>query len=129
MSHEVENDSGRFWLDDDGVLRCVAKPIEQTTEHALEAMRIFTELAGGAKHPAVIDSSRVKGLSREARTLYSGPRAAEIWTACALVVSYSTVATTLGNFVIAVSRPAFPTRMFDSLDDALPWARAHLKKD
>ena len=128
MSTEVENDIARFWIDDDGVIRCVVKPVDQTTEQALDAMRIFTELGADKKRPAVIDTSQVRGLGREARAVYSGEKAAQIWTACALVVSSSVVARTLGNFVMAVSRPAFPTRMFDSLEDALAWARTYLEK-
>jgi hypothetical protein len=128
MAAEAENDCARFWLED-GMVRCVVKPVAQTTEQALDCMRLFTQVAGDKKRPAVIDTSRVKGLSREARAIYSGPEAAKIWTACALVVSHSAVARMLGNFVIAVGRPAFPTRIFDSLDEALAWAREHIEAD
>ena len=125
---EAETESARFWLDDDGVMRAVAKPVNQTTEQAAENLRVFTELAGGTRRPVVIDTSQVKGLSREARAIYSGPQAARIWTACARVVASSVIARTLGNFIMAVSRPAFPTRMFETLDEALVWARAHLAR-
>jgi len=123
MSSEIENACARFWLDEEGILRAVVKPIDQTSEMALDSLGQFEKLAAGKRRPAIIDTSQVKGLSREARAAYSGQRAAAIWTACALVVSASTVARTVGNFVIAVGRPAFPTRMFDSVEDAVAWAR------
>jgi hypothetical protein len=123
---EAETESARFWVDDDGIVRAVAKAINQTTEQAAENLRVFAELADGTRRPVVIDTSQVKGLSREARGIYSGTEAARIWTACALVVSSSVIARTLGNFIIAVSRPPFPTRMFETVDEALVWARAHL---
>ena len=48
------------------------------------------------------------------------------WTAVALVVSYSTLARALVNFVVTVSRPEFPTKMFDTVEDARSWARTHV---
>ena len=129
MSAEVETAIARFWLDEEGILRCVVKPVDQTREQAMDSMRIFAELAAGKRCPAIIDTSRVKEISREVRAVYTGSHAAQVWTACALVVSSSSVARTIGNFIIAVSRPPFPTRMFENLDDALAWARSHLPKD
>lgn len=126
MKETIENDIGRFWLDDDGVLNCVATAQDQTAQQAREALRIFSQVAGGARRPAVIDMSRVKGLSREARAIYAGKEAADIWTAVALVVSYSTLARALVNFVVTVSRPEFPTKMFDTVEDARSWARTHV---
>jgi hypothetical protein len=123
---ELENECGRFWLDEDGVERCVVNAVDQTTAMALDSMRVFAELAGGKRRPVVIDTSKVKALSREVRAIYTGERAARIWTACALVVSSSTVARTVVNFVMAVGRPPFPTRLFDTLDEALAWARSYL---
>ena len=129
MATEIENECGRFWLDEDGVERCVVSPVDQTTEMALDSMRVFAELCAGKRRPVIIDASKVKGLSREVRAIYTGERAAKLWTACALVVSSSTVARTVVNFVMAVGRPAFPTRLFDNLDEALAWARNHLRED
>ncbi len=125
----VELDNGRYWLDDDGVLRCVVKPVDQTAEMALETMRLFAQLAGGKRRPVVIEMARVKGVPREVRAIYSGEHAARVWSACGLVVASSSIARTLGNFVLAVSRPAFPTRLFDDLEEALAWARNHLAKE
>jgi hypothetical protein len=125
---EMETETARFWVDEDGVVRCIAKPLRQSTEQAAENLRVFIELAGGRRGPVVIDTSQVQGLSREARAIYTGKQAAGIWTACALVVATSLIARTLGNFVLTVSRPAFPTRMFETVDEALAWARTHLAR-
>ena len=127
MSGELENDVGRFWVDDDGLLRCVVKQgTEQTRAQAMDSMRIFRELATGVARPTIIDTSKVKGLNREARACYTSRDAAEVFAAVALVVSTSTVARTLVNFIMAVNAPIFPVKMFDSTDDALPWARTFL---
>jgi hypothetical protein len=126
MGDVIEHATGRFWIDDDGVVRCVATPMAQSADDAREAMRIFAELGGGTKRPVVTDISAVRSLGRDARGVYTGDGAAAIWTACALVVSTSAVARTIGNFVLTVSPPALPTRLFSRVDEALAWARGYL---
>jgi hypothetical protein len=129
MQGENHTETCRLWLDDDGVLRVVViNPISQTTEHARDNMRVLGEIGGGLPRPTIIDNSQMKGLSREARAIYSGHEAAAVMEVCALVVTTSLIARALGNFVITVSRPAFPTRLFESTDDALVWARSFLRK-
>ncbi len=125
----IENSVGRFWLDEDGIMRCEVKSgTDQTREQAEDSMRIFRQLAAGRGRPAVIVTAGAQGLSREARAVYGGADRGDPFSAVALVVAGSAIARTLGNFVIAVSRPAFPVRMFETLEEALPWARAHLQK-
>jgi hypothetical protein len=123
----LENDAGRFWIDEEGILRCVVKPdLEQTREHALDSLRLFSRLARGEVRPVIIESDRMHALDRDARAVYSGAAAAEVFAAVAMVVCGSVVARTLVNFIIAVRKPPFPTRIFETVEEALPWARSHL---
>ncbi len=124
MNQSIENDVGVFWLED-GMLRCMVKPADavQSRDQAEDSMRIFRQLAAGHPHPAVIDISAAKGLSREARNAYSGPGAEDVFASAGLVVASSMIARAIGNFVINVSKPPFPLRLFDNVDDALAWTR------
>ena len=125
MDQRIENGVGVFWMED-GMLRCVVKPTTavQALPEAEDSMRIFRELAEGRARPAVIDISAAKGLSREARNAYVGPGAVGVFASAGLVVASSVIARTLGNFVINVSKPPFPVRLFESVEDALAWTRA-----
>jgi hypothetical protein len=126
MADVIENAVGRFGLDGEGIIRCVVKDgTDQTREQAEDSLRIFGQLAGGKRRPAVIDSSGAKSLSRDARACYTGREAEKVFAAVALVVANSVLARSIGNFVLAVSKPAFPLRMFETVDDAMTWARTH----
>ncbi len=124
MADKVENAAGWFWVDEDGLLRCTVKNIHQTAEIAQDSMRIFRELAAGKPRPAVIDTTAARSLSKEARAAYTGPTAADAFGAVALVSGGSNLVRGLVNFVIFVGKPAMPTRLFDTLEEALAWARA-----
>jgi hypothetical protein len=128
MQGKVENDVGVFWLED-GVLRCRVKPNErvQTPEEAADSVRIFREIGGGVPRPAVIEIAGARGLSRGAREAYVGPGAGEIFSAAAVVFASSAIARALGNFIMAVSRPAFPMRLFEHVEDAEAWIRTHAR--
>ena len=129
MHDVVETALGRFWLED-GILRFVANAgTEQSGEDAAEAMRVFEKLAGGQRRPAVIVVVGLKKLSREARTIYGSPEAAKTFRAVGLVVGGSAIARALINFMVTVVRPVTPTRMFDTVDEAVAWARTHQGAD
>jgi len=125
----IETAAGHFWLEG-GLLRFVAKEqSEQSQADAEESMRVFAQLAGGTRRPAVMVILGVKKLSREARALYTGERAARTFTAVAIVVAGSTVARALFNFIMAVSKPRFPARVFETVDEAVEWARGQVLPD
>jgi len=129
MQDLVETRAGRFWIEE-GILRFVAaQGTEQSRQDAEESMRVFAQLAAGKRRPAVMVIVGVKGLSRDARAIYAGPESVKTFSAAAIVVSGSTVGRTLVNFILAVSKPAYPTRMFEAVDEALSWARAHVLAD
>ncbi len=129
MADRVENVAGVFWVDEDGLLRCTVKNIHQTEAIAQDCMRICRELAAGRPRPTVIDTTAVRSLSKEARAAYTGPSAADAFGAVALVSGGSTLVRGLINFVISVGKPAFPTRLFDTIDEALAWARTQRRMD
>lgn len=129
MGEVVETEAGRFWLDEEGFLRVIVKPIDQTAAHAQETLRVLAQLGGGTKRPGIIDGSQIARMSREVRMTYTGEQSAELWSAVAVVVTASAVARSVVNFAIVVSRPRFPTRLFDDVNDARAWARGYLRKD
>ncbi len=125
----IETGVGRFWLED-GLLRYEARAgHEQSLADAQESMRVFAQLAAGQRRPVVMTIIGVKSLSRGARALYTGEEAARTFAAAAIVVAHSTLARALFNFIMTVSKPAFPSRVFDTVEDAVAWARGYLVRE
>jgi hypothetical protein len=129
MVDKVENAAGYFWIDEDGLIRCTVKAVHQTPEVAQDSLRIFRELAAGRPRPTVIDTTAVKSLSKEVRAVYTGPGAADVFGAVALVSGGSALVRGLINFVISVGKPPFPTRLFDTLEEAVSWARTQRRAE
>ena len=129
MQDVVETHVGKFWLEA-GILRCVVNEGNvQTLADAQDSMGIFARLAGGKRRPTIIVISGVKSLSREARATYSSEEAAKTFAAVAIVVSGSKVARALFNFVITINRPPYPSRMFETVEEAVLWARTQMVPD
>ncbi len=117
--------TGRFWLDEDGILRgeCF-EGAEETLVDAEEQLREQRVMAGGRARPFLMDISRVRSLSRDARNYFAKSAAAqEVFSSVALVVG-SPLSRAVGNFFIGLNKPLMPTRLFTSEEDALGWLRA-----
>jgi hypothetical protein len=119
----VTTRTARMWLDDGGILRVIhAAGSEQTADDARENCDAGGTLAEGIKWPMLVDMSQVKSISREARTVYAQRQNAETVSALALVIG-SPVSRVIGNFFIGLNKPAMPTRLFTSIEDATAWLR------
>lgn len=116
--------TGRYWVDEEGFLRgeCF-DGAEQTLADAEEQLREQRPLAGGKPRPFLMDISRVRSLSRDARNKYANsPEARALFSCVALLVG-SPLSRAVGNFFIGLNKPLMPTRLFTSRTDALAWLR------
>jgi len=113
----------RFWLDDEGFLRgeCF-EDVESTLEDAREALRAQEVIAAGVRRPVLMDISKIRSISREARQLLASPAASAWSTRLALVVA-SPLSRAIGNFFLGLNRLVIPTRLFSTPEDALAWLR------
>jgi hypothetical protein len=119
--------SGRFWLDDEGILRGEASPgAEQGIDEARAQVACQRKMIDGKARPFLMDIRGARALSREARAFYASPEAAEVFSATALLVG-SPVSRALGNFFLGLNKTSMPTRLFASTDEALEWLRTFAK--
>jgi hypothetical protein len=117
----IASSSGLTWIDANGVIIAQAYPHElHTLEHALENQRVNEMLAGGIRRPFLIDMTKVKSMSKEARAFYAGPEPAKILKAVALLTK-SNFGRLVANFFISLTTPSIPTRMFLSYAEAYEW--------
>ena len=96
---------------------------------AEEQTREQRPMAAAGARPFLMDISRVRSLSRDARNHFAhsdGVR--EIFSCVALVVG-SPLSRAVGNFFIGLNKPGMPTRLFTS-EDGRPRvaARAEARK-
>jgi hypothetical protein len=126
MPAKVTLRTGRFWLDEEGFLRgeCF-EGAEETLVDAEEQVREQRTMTSGHARPFLMDISRVRSLSRDARNYFarSAP-AREVFSCVALVVG-SPLSRAVGHFFIGLNKPEMPTRLFTSETEALTWLRSH----
>lgn len=83
-------------------------------------LEVSARLTSGQSARALIDMRLVKSQTSEARALFSGPAAARVAWAVALVVD-SPLSRVLGNFYLRFNRPEALTRLFSSEVEAERW--------
>ena len=79
-------------------------------------------LAGSAAPcPTVVVAGGVKAVTREAREFFAQSDENRSVSSCVALVVNSPVARVIGNFFMGLNKPRIPTRLFKSVEDALPW--------
>jgi hypothetical protein len=120
-ANAISTMSGYTWLDHDGIIIAVSTSHQlHTLEHAIENTKINTRLAGSLQRPFLIDMSKVKSMSREAREYYAGPEPVKSITAVAILIN-SSVGKAVANFFLLLTKPSLPTRMFTDYEEAKAW--------
>ncbi len=108
---------------EDGVIHgAIEVGVAETLEDAKENIAAIAELAGGRRRPVIVNITKAKSVGREARSYYSGPECAQTTTAVALITG-SMLGRAIGNFFLGLNKPAMPTRLFTSEEQALVWLR------
>ncbi len=120
---EVCISSGRFWVDEEGILRGEASPAAaQDLAEAKAQVAAQRGLGVSLPRPFLMDIRKARALSREARVYYAGQEVTGVFTATALLVD-SPLSRAIGNFFLGLNKPSMPTRMFGDAEQALAWLR------
>lgn len=117
----VESKSSYLWIDDEGVLIIVHKPLAtQELKDALENIALIKQLLQGKPRPILADMSAVKSMTREAREEYA--RAGDDSAATAIgMITRSPMGRIVANFFLTFNKPAVPTRLFSNYVAAKKW--------
>lgn len=117
----VESSASYFWLDDDGILVIMNKPVSvHTKEDAEEGVAVAMDISAGTPRPLLIDISDIKTMSRDAREIYAKVSVKEKVKAVALITK-SAMSRILGNFFLNFNRPSVPIKLFADADAARVW--------
>jgi hypothetical protein len=124
-AYAIASSSGHTWLDEDGIIIAIGSNQQiHTLEDAIANTKINAALAGGTRRPFLIEMTKVKTMSSEARAFYAGPEPKKSISAVAMVTR-SSVGKAVANFFLLLTTPSIPTRMFTSMDEAKVWLRKY----
>jgi hypothetical protein len=122
----IETEINKIWLGEDGILYVDVFPnAEVTLDTARKSSELRAQLAGSKARPMLIDMSKIKSMTREARNHYS--KAGRNVLALALVVK-SPVSKVIGNLFLGLNKPSYPVRLYISKSEAIEWLKTFLKK-
>ena len=122
MDHDtnvITHPKFRMWLRPDGIVQLVWAP--RTTvllDDATAALEEMAQLTDGRRSPLLVDMRDTGPLDRPTRTELT--RRSDLQSAVALVAG-TPLSRMMANFFLTVSKPPFPTRLFDNEASALAW--------
>lgn len=117
----IESRSSFLWLDDDGILVFINKPVPvHDLQGALENLEFSKKISLGKPRPLLVDMTATKSMTREAREEYAKAGVDSIVTAIGLVTR-SAMSRIVANFFLSFNQPAVPTRLFNNADAAKKW--------
>lgn len=113
------------WMGEDGIARSVVKPnAEISLDDAIANSKAVNDLFVDAKFPLLIDSTKIKSMSREARKyLAVNDRSTHI-TAFA-VLANSFLSMIIVNFFFKFNKTGVPARMFTNEENAIKWLKKY----
>jgi hypothetical protein len=129
----MDHDSGvithpkfRMWLRPDGIVALVFTSRAATDlAVARAAVEAMIQLTGGRSSPLLVDMHGSGPQDRSARSEFA--RRVDVVSAVALIVD-TPLTRMLGTFFLTVSKPPYPTRLFDDEVSALAWLLARSRQ-
>jgi hypothetical protein len=121
-SRVITHPKFRMWLRPDGIVQMVwVTRVDIDLEDAMAATEAMTELTGGRRGSLLVDLHDSGTQTRPARRELASRD--DLVSALALIVG-TPLSRMMGNFFLGVSKPSYPTRLFDNETSALAWLQA-----
>ena len=118
---------GFMWLNEEGIIIIVTMIPEHTLDNAKESMAYTKKLAAGTPRPLLVDMSKIRSMSKDAREEYVKKVDEPFVTAVALVTS-SNISRMVGNFFIGMNQAYVPVKLFTQPEKAREWLLQYLVK-
>ena len=117
----LESTAFYTWMGEDGICRTrVKEGAEVTIVEARENSEMVLSLKNERKYPLIVDSRKIKSMTKEARDFFSLNNRPSPVNSIAIIVG-STLSRVIGNFFIGLNRSRVPNKLFNSPDQALKW--------
>ncbi len=124
MSHQIiTTRTGKVWLGEDGILRCVSLPgIHMTLAEAQENIAAGMKFDDGGKRPVLLDIRLIKGIDRDARAYFASRESSVRTSAIALLV-HSPLSRVVANFFLGLNKMPMPIHLFPDEGEAIEWLK------
>lgn len=111
------------WMGEDGVARTQVKAgSEVILEDAQENSNAVNGLVGPPTYSLVIDTRKIKSISKEARDFFSMRGRESRVFAFAILVD-SPLSKIIGNFFMGLNKPRVPVKLFTKEEKAIDWCK------
>jgi hypothetical protein len=128
MSESIRTPIGKAWVDDEGILwHRLDFGVTISGEDATETVRVLSDFLGGRSAPAIVDIGDVRFADGEAREVFArlGSEGTEVATA--ILVKVANPASLALTSLFATLEPDRPIEVFHYEEEAVEWARRHLR--
>lgn len=113
------------WMGHDGIARTlVKKDAEIELKDAKKNSEVVNGLRPTAGFPLIVETSEIKSITKEARD-YLSIQNRETKISAIAIVRDSIIGNMVANFFIGLNKPAVPTKLFSSEEDAIKWCQQH----
>lgn len=118
---KISSDIADNILHEDGILEIrLREGVEIDGLNVMDNIKAARALTGGKKHPVLIDARVTFTVTQKARELSA--RNSKERVAKAVLIN-SLAGRLIGNFYINFHKPATPTRLFTSREEAIEWLK------
>jgi hypothetical protein len=105
----------------EGFLRVTSNPVDEITmADTRRDFGVAAEMVNYNKTPVMADSRHYTHFTDEIRRFYASKEAAERISAMAIIIC-SLPTRIIGNFFIKMHKPLYPTRLFNTEEEASKW--------
>jgi len=119
---EIETRGAVLTWDPRGFVKKVTKEgAEYTLKDAEDDFEAARTLARGEARPLLVDERGLRGAEHAVRSFWVSKEIPSVCKCVAVITGNSPVSNMIGNFVITVSKPTVPTKLFASEQAAMPW--------
>jgi hypothetical protein len=94
---------------------------EYTLADAQEDLDVIVKLTGGNRCPLLVDERGLRGADQQTRTLWASKAVSDALKAIAIITGNSPITNMIGNFMLTITKPLVPLKLFSSEQAALPW--------
>lgn len=124
----IETRCYQTWMGKDGIARTVVKQdAEIGLQDAHENSKVINQLIGPEKFALIIDTRKIKSISREAREFYSMRGRESRVIGFAFIIG-SPLSTFIGNFFMQLNKPRVPVKLFSDQEKAILWCNQIMKE-
>jgi len=130
VASEIQTRGAVLSWDPRGFIKKVTREgAEYTLKDAEEDFEAAKKLGGGEPRPLLVDERGLRGAEHAVRNFWVSKDVPAVCRCVAVITGNSPVSNMIGNFVITVSKPAVPTKLFASEQAAMPWIEWFLDDD